>query len=194
MQEFKKDVFICYAREDKNEIVRPLVDAFHRKEISYWLDEGEILVGDLIAKKVNEVLRKSLYVLVVLSPAFLHKHFARAELDSALFEQASSGEVKVLPLLVGSDYVKTEILEQFPLFRHRSYILWEDSADDVIETVLRRLPCVQVPRPLEVCALSLQSIRRTWLEVLGVHVEQLTRALGGHVDVDVILPTPPVSK
>src|SRR5208337_2974813 len=97
-----RDIFICHAGEDKDEIVRPMVEAFSQSGISCWYDEAEIRWGDSIVQKVNEGLASSRYVVVVFSPAFVQKNWPQRELNAALNQEASAGEVKVLPLLVGS--------------------------------------------------------------------------------------------
>ncbi|MFN9675220.1 MAG: toll/interleukin-1 receptor domain-containing protein [Microcystis sp.] len=79
-----KDVFICHASEDKPGVVEPLVDAFEQANISYWYDKAEIKWGDSITKKVNEGLRISHFVIVVISKAFLSKNFPQTELYSTL--------------------------------------------------------------------------------------------------------------
>ena len=51
----QKDIFICHASEDKQSVVRPLVKAFDEADISYWYDQAEIIWGDSITEKVNEL-------------------------------------------------------------------------------------------------------------------------------------------
>ena len=68
-----RDIFLCHASEDKSAVVRPLASAFERDGFSVWLDEAEIAWGDSITSKVNEGLKSSRYVVVVLSRAFLAK-------------------------------------------------------------------------------------------------------------------------
>jgi hypothetical protein len=91
MSEATKDVFISHASDDKEKIVRPLVEVLDQERISYWYDEDEIDLEDTITKKVNEGLSNSRFVVVVLSPAFMQKGFPQAELHAALHEQASTG-------------------------------------------------------------------------------------------------------
>ena len=55
----KRDIFICHASEDKEAIVRPLVESFKQAGISCWYDEAEIKWGDSITQKVNEGLKIS---------------------------------------------------------------------------------------------------------------------------------------
>ena len=111
MSNMKKDLFICHASEDKINIIRPLIEAFDKNIISYWFDEAEIKWGDSLTGKVNKGLIISRYVLVVLSSNFILKPWPEKEFNAALNMEISSGEVKVLPLLVGSEKEKKEILE-----------------------------------------------------------------------------------
>jgi len=119
----KRDVFICHASEDKPDVVKPLVGAFQQASISYWYDEAEIMWGDSITEKVNEGLRISRYVIVVLSEAFLSKKWPQRELNSVLNIEASTGEVRVLPLLTGTKEAKKRIIDHYPILNDKSYKL-----------------------------------------------------------------------
>jgi hypothetical protein len=116
MNKALRDIFICHAGEDKAEIVRPMVEAFSQAGISCWYDEAEIQWGDSITKKVNEGLATSTYVVVVFSSAFVQKNWPQRELNAVLNQEASTSEVKVLPLLVGSEEEKKGDLEAIPTF------------------------------------------------------------------------------
>lgn len=134
-----RDIFICHASEDKDAIVRPLVEAFNEAGISCWYDEAEIAWGDSITQKVNDGLAKSRYVLVVLSPAFVGKNWPQRELNSILNQEASTGEVKVLPLLVGTEQEKKQILEQFPLLNDKRYLPWGGQVGEIVNALRSRL-------------------------------------------------------
>ena len=43
MNSDQRDIFICHAREDKPNVVKPLVKAFKEANISYWYDEEGII-------------------------------------------------------------------------------------------------------------------------------------------------------
>jgi hypothetical protein len=130
-----RDVFICHASEDKDLVVRPMVEAFKQAGITCWLDEVEIGWGHSISKKVNEGLRKSRYVIVVFSSAFLQKNWPRRELDAALNIEAYSGEVKVLPLLVGTEEERRQILKQFPLLSDKLFEQWNVGTQSIISSL-----------------------------------------------------------
>ena len=134
-----RDIFVCHASEDKDEVVRPLVEAFTAAGVSCWYDEAEIHWGDSITHKVNEGLGASKFVVVVFSPAFVRKNWPQRELNAVLNQEASSGEVKVLPLLVGTQKEKKEILAKYPLLNDKQYLPWDKDVKAIVNAVLSRL-------------------------------------------------------
>jgi TIR domain-containing protein len=144
-----RDVFLCHASEDKQHVVRPLNDALRAAGISCWLDEAEIHWGDSIVSKVNDGLRDSRFVIVVLSVTFLKKPWPRRELASAVSDESSSGHVRVLPLLVGDQRERETIMMQLPLLRDKLHIAWEGDATPVVEAVRRRIHGFDSSKPHE---------------------------------------------
>ena len=130
-----KDVFICHASEDKENVVRPLAEAMIEAGISCWIDEVEVSWGDAVGGKIDSGLRTSRYVIVVLSISFLNKLWAQKEFYAALHDEISSGEIKVLPLIFGSESDKIEIFNKFPLIKDKLYLSWEDG----VNTIVRKL-------------------------------------------------------
>lgn len=116
-----------------------MVEAFNQAGISSWYDEAEIRWGDSIIQKVNEGLAASRYVVVVLSPAFIQKNWPQRELNSALNQEASTGEVKVLPLLVGTEEEKRQILQQIPLLNDKRYLPWDGDLRNIVNALIPRL-------------------------------------------------------
>ncbi len=135
----EKDVFICHASQDKIRVVNSLLDAFSKEEISYWVDQGEIGWGDSITKKVNEGLSLSRYVIVVLSTAFLEKNWPEREFFAALNQESSSGEVRLLPLLVGSNDERNNIIQRYPLINDKMYLVWDGKTEPIIDALCRKL-------------------------------------------------------
>ncbi len=134
-----RDIFICHAAEDKDDIVRLMVEAFIQAGISCWYDEAEIHWGDSITQKVNEGMAMSQYVVVVLSASFGKKNWPQRELNAILNQEASTGEVKLLPLLVGSEEEKRQILKQFPLLDDKRYLPWDGDLRSIVSALLSRL-------------------------------------------------------
>ncbi len=127
-----KDVFLCHASEDKELVVRPLAGRLEAAGISCWLDEAEIRWGESIPAKVQEGLRMSQFVIVVLSDVFISKPWPQRELNSVLNQEAGTGEVRVLPLLVNT-YTTSQILNSyFPLLSDKRYLTWDGCGDVIV--------------------------------------------------------------
>jgi hypothetical protein len=135
----KRDVFFCHASEDKEEVVRPLVEACTEEGISCWYDEAEIQWGDSITQEVNAGLANSRYVVVVLSQASAVKTWPQRELNAVLNQEASRGEVKILPLLVGSAHEQQDILAKFPLLNDKRYLPWGVDLREIVRALRARL-------------------------------------------------------
>lgn len=134
-----RDVFLCHASEDKQAIVDPLRAELEKAGISCWYDRAEITWGDSLTHKVNEGLRTSRYVVVVLSRSFLAKNWPRRELDAAINLEASSGEVKVLPLIIGSSDEQDAIIKQLPLINDKFHLRWGGASAPIVQAMKDRL-------------------------------------------------------
>ncbi|MCB1805322.1 MAG: toll/interleukin-1 receptor domain-containing protein, partial [Candidatus Competibacteraceae bacterium] len=134
-----RDVFLCHASEDKAAVVRPLARAFAANTISCWLDEAEIKWGDSISDKVNQGLRDAHFAILVLSPATLQKHWQQREINAVLNLEAGSGEVRALPLLVGTNDEVQTIIAHYPLLNDKLYQRWQGDPAPIVEAMQQRL-------------------------------------------------------
>jgi len=134
-----RDVFLCHASEDKKSIVRSLYEGLTKAGITCWLDEAEVSWGDSIVEKVQEGLRESQFVIVVLSKAFLAKPWPRRELAAALSVEASTGGVRVLPLLAGDEQERRAALVELPLLADKLHLIWDGDLTRVVEAMQQRL-------------------------------------------------------
>jgi hypothetical protein len=166
-----RDIFLCHASEDKSAVVRPLASAFERDGFSVWLDEAEIAWGDSITSKVNEGLKLSRYVVVVLSRAFLAKNWPKQELWAVLSIEARTGQVKVLPILVGTHADVEYFLAEFPLLDGKRYLLWDGAPQPVVrefrDLIGKHLPNDQQGTDLLTCGLCRTPFERGVRVCLG---------------------------
>ncbi len=168
-----RDVFVCHASEDRASVVTPLVKAFDQNEISYWLDEAEIRWGDSITQKVNEGLSVSRFVIVVLSAAFLSKNWPQRELNAILNIEASTGEVKTLPLIVGDQGTKTEIINKLPLLNDKKHLLWDGNPESIVTALNARLKNF----PITSTKTNAQPVHET---PRNVHLPKLRKSFSQH--------------
>lgn len=90
-------VFLCHSSVDKP-FVRRLADDLNSQSLSVWIDEKEILVGDPIREKIEQGLRASDYLAIVLSPDSVTSAWVQKELDAKLIEEVESRSVRILPI------------------------------------------------------------------------------------------------
>jgi glycogen synthase len=187
-----RDVFICHASEDKADVARPLVEAFERAGISCWYDEDEIGWGDSITAAVNDGLHQSRFVLVILSAAFMRrqKQWPKRELFATLNAEATSGGKLLLPLLVGSPDEQRSWHAELSLISDKNHLSWDGDPAPVVRALRRVLAGGRPGRGTvtRVCHISSEYPPHVF-GGLGVHVEELTKALGAHLDVEVVLPS-----
>lgn len=91
------DVFVSHASEDKDEFVRPLVNALVAEGLKVWFDEMTLRIGDSLRQKIDKGLANCRVGLVVLSPAFIKKGWTNYELDG-IVTRSVSGEQVLLPI------------------------------------------------------------------------------------------------
>ncbi|WP_169543955.1 toll/interleukin-1 receptor domain-containing protein [Sneathiella aquimaris] len=106
------DVFICHASEDKEDLVRPLVNYLSEQNLAVWYDEFSMSVGDSLRRSIDKGLSKSRFGIVVLSPDFLKKGWAQRELDGLVARQVSGNHQIILP--VWHNISVEEIMEYSP--------------------------------------------------------------------------------
>ena len=93
----KYDVFVSHASEDKEEFVKPLVEALQGAGYKVWYDEFTLKVGDSLRRSIDNGLKNSRYGIVVFSNAFFAKNWTQYELDG-LVTREMEGHKVMLPI------------------------------------------------------------------------------------------------
>lgn len=96
------DAFVSHASEDKEQFVRPLVEALGRLGASLWYDDVSLRLGDSLSRSIDRGIAKSRLGIIVISHAFLDKRWPEAEL-SAILTRKISGQLRVLPIWLDVD-------------------------------------------------------------------------------------------
>ena len=128
------DVFICHASEDKASIARPLAEALKAKGLRVWFDEFTLTLGDSLSESIDHGLAKSLFGVVILSPAFFGKKWARKELDGLTAKEVSSGKV-ILPIWHKVD--REYVLEYSPILADKLAVPTGTGLDKVVDEILK---------------------------------------------------------
>ncbi len=97
---YQYDVFICYSKTDLN-IALSIYNDFINAGINAWIDDKKIRGGDYITKKIEEGLRNSRYIIVLLSPESATSNWCRMEYSAYLnLEFTNKIGKKVIPLVI----------------------------------------------------------------------------------------------
>jgi hypothetical protein len=118
MKEPNQDIFISHASADKKQFVYPLTEALSVHNVTFWLDDAQIVWGDSVVGRINEGLRGSQLALLCLSQNFLRRPWPESEMAAVLSIQNSNGAKRALPLILNS---KEEVLNHYPLIAGMSY-------------------------------------------------------------------------
>lgn len=92
-------VFISHSHQDKAFVDRLATQlVLHKAYV--WLDRWEIRVGDSLLDKVQEGIKSSGALIIVLSKASVASEWCRKELNAGLMRELAERRVIVLPLLL----------------------------------------------------------------------------------------------
>ncbi|MEA3035747.1 MAG: hypothetical protein QOH04_1512 [Sphingomonadales bacterium] len=109
-QEKYHGIFLSHTAVDKPFVRRLRDDLLERGVPRVWLDEAEIEIGDSLINKIDEGLKLSRYIAVILSKKSIKAPWVKKELEIAINREIDSGEVVVLPLLYEACELPTFLL------------------------------------------------------------------------------------
>jgi hypothetical protein len=90
-------VFISYCHAD-GRFVDDLTSRLALDKVTYWRDDKDLLVGEVIDAAISHGIQTNALFLVVLSPSSINSTWLRRELDEAAHE-ATEGRKVLLPVL-----------------------------------------------------------------------------------------------
>lgn len=137
------DVFICHASEDKKDFVRPLAELLRQQHIDVWYDEFSLSLGDSLTQKIDEGLAKSRFGIVVLSPNFFKKPWAKRELHGLTTREMFEKQEIILPVWhrVGID----EVIRYSPPLADKKAISSAEGINVVIRELAKKIKPEESP-------------------------------------------------
>lgn len=126
----KMEVFISYSYVD-TPFVKRLAEALKKINIDVGIDQFEINVGDNLIEKIEKNIKKSDYIVVVLSKNYSKSKWSQRELAMWAMEETSRRSI-ILPILIEDC--------EIPLFlRDKKYADFRTSFDKGFEDISRVL-------------------------------------------------------
>ena len=91
-------IFISHSSKDKF-IARKLAEKLIKNDVTVWIDEAELRIGDSLIKKISEAVNKSEYIAIILTHNSVQSPWVQKELEMAMTQEIDGKTIKVLPLL-----------------------------------------------------------------------------------------------
>ncbi len=95
---YKYDVFISHSAKDR-EFVITLASDLAQAGINVWLDQWNIKVGDSFAQAIDEAIKESRFVLMVMSPDYFQSTWTRQEWQYGLANELQEKGIRLIPVL-----------------------------------------------------------------------------------------------
>lgn len=90
--------FVSFSYKDLA-VAQKLADDLKRRKIRVWLATQQIRPGDNLVERIQDGLRQSGYVLLVVTHSFLESRWAKKELEMIMGREQKYGWPRVIPLL-----------------------------------------------------------------------------------------------
>jgi hypothetical protein len=133
---YKYDIFICHASEDKEPFVRQLATALKKINLNVWYDEFSLFLGDSLRRSIDLGLSQSKYGIVVLSQNFFNKEWPQKELDGLAARELETEKV-ILPIWHG---ISRHDIQRFsPLLADRMAVSSEKGVDFITKEILKAI-------------------------------------------------------
>jgi hypothetical protein len=129
----RNKLFISHASEDKDDFVRPLVEALS-VDHDVWYDEYQLVVGMSLLQAINKGLTSCDFGIVVLSPNFFAKRWPQSELDGLFVLETISKKI-ILPVWHNVD--EKEVAEFLPVLAGRLAVKSSSGLDRVVAEIRR---------------------------------------------------------
>lgn len=131
--QFKWDVFISHASEDKDTFVRKLATELQAHGLLVWYDDFTLKIGDSLRKSIDKGLAQSRYGVVVLSPNFFNKNWPQDELNGLVVRERH-GEKVILPVWLNVD--QDDVAKYSPIIADRVAAKASYGVEKVISSLL----------------------------------------------------------
>src|SRR5215208_5870236 len=87
----KYDVYISYSHRDSEWVQKELIPHLKSARLSVFVDSSKLKPGDQWSQILNQGIRESRSILLVISEAYFSSQFAQAELENAINQSKIDG-------------------------------------------------------------------------------------------------------
>jgi hypothetical protein len=130
---FKWDLFVSHAGEDKESFVRELAEELRMRGLEVWYDEFTLKLGDSLRRSIDHGLAQSRFGIVVLSHAFFNKDWPQKELDGLAALEVNGRKV-ILP--IWHNITKEKVAQYSPTLADRLAVRTGSGLPNVVDSII----------------------------------------------------------
>jgi hypothetical protein len=179
-------VFISYAHEDK-EFARRLASDLSAQGVAPWIDEMEIKVGDSLLERLQDALRRTDFMIALLSERSVTSAWVQKELKTAFGREIETGRTFILPVVIGDVKLPSFLLGRryVDLSNPKTY---RQCLDELVSTI-RGKGEVERPRLSELINATAfaKEVAKEVAQVLRINAQGIREPLESQKDADTSL-------
>lgn len=131
-------VFICFGNEERNTIVKRIIDTFKDVGFDFWYDYSNLILGDNLNEAIFiEGIDKSEYAIIVYSKSFF-KHPSAVKEENYIFEKLKEKKIHVFPILfkVNINELESENKEYIKQILYNELATIDEAHQSLIQIIL----------------------------------------------------------
>jgi len=131
--ESRYDIFMNYTHQDTESLAREVGRILDRRGLRIFIDDSEILAGDIIIERITDAIQDCRYFVALVSPAYSKSGWCRHEILQMLVKEANRNEVGILPFRIG----ESEVPKLLATRKYGSFANDISSAEPIAKEILQ---------------------------------------------------------
>ncbi len=127
------DIFLSYTHRDTETLTSQIGHILDRRGLKVFLDDIEILPGDVIMEHITDAVHDCRYFVAIISPAYSESGWCKHEMLHMLVNEANRNQVGILPFRIDD----AEVPRLLATRKYGRYANDLESAEQIAKTILR---------------------------------------------------------
>lgn len=127
------DVFLSYTHRDTEALSSEIGRILDRRGLKIFLDDIEILPGDVIMEHITDAIHDCRYFVAIVSPAYSASGWCKHEMLHMLVKEANRNEVGILPFRID----EAEVPRLLATRKYGRYTSDLESAEPIARAILK---------------------------------------------------------
>lgn len=170
----QRQIFISYSKAD-NYIARKVAEALQTAGLKVWIDDWELQVGDSISQRIEQGVKSSDILLVLLSPDSVSSYWVQKELNAALSIELQDRAITVIPALIRDCDIPLMLAD-------RKFLDLRYNLPDAISLLIKQIGSIPALDYSKLDSMTFEKMVGDLLSILGFSVQQPLNSKDSGVD------------